>query len=591
MLAALKHSGLAECLRQLLALQMDKTAGPKKQTTHQHLLQTLLFLPVVGLHRPWDLRGYTGGALALLSQRNQAYGYEYVERYLATLAKPEVAERLRESLASWTDQLWLSGPDPLPAIFYVDGHHKPVYSDKLLPRGLVGKLGKILPCRGLVLLHDEAGHPLLITTGRGDTHLTVGLPRAIEQYERATGNVAVQTIVVDREAMSGEFLSYLVAQNRRVITLLRKDQYEDLASFSEVSAFEAWRWDKHATLTHQLAQAYYRLKVPSAPDGELKLRAALIKDLRPQKRGEAANLVPVVSTWEGDDYRTMAQLYQARWQRQENIIKDWLLPMGLDVNHGYAKSEVENSEVSKRRTRLKSQLAACQKYGPQASQRALAQGQARHHLHQQIYRECRETDRLEMRLAGQFFDQGVGWEQAEQQARQSPEISQRRERLEKMREKRERLWEESGKEGRKADQYEQREKQLQAELVELSARERQMYELNDQKDQIMSCLKLSLVNLVMWLREHYFPASYRNVTWERLVPFFRLGGWIRWEVSRIEVELRGFNDRELSRDLSWVCEKMNAAQLKLADGRTLVFTIKEAKEASASVSRSQAEAA
>ena len=41
---------------------------------------------------------------------------------------------------------------------YIDGHHKPMYADKLIPRGLIGCSGKILGCRALALLHDEQGH-------------------------------------------------------------------------------------------------------------------------------------------------------------------------------------------------------------------------------------------------------------------------------------------------------------------------------------------------------------------------------------------------------------------------------------------------
>jgi hypothetical protein len=34
----------------------------------------------------------------------------------------------------------------------------------------------------------------------------------------------------------------------------------------------------------------------------------------------------------------LAQTYTRRWPAQENIIKDFLLPLGLDTNHGYAKT-------------------------------------------------------------------------------------------------------------------------------------------------------------------------------------------------------------------------------------------------------------
>ncbi len=32
--------------------------------------------------------------------------------------------------------------NPVP-VFYVDGHRKPVYADALIPRGLIGRTGKV----------------------------------------------------------------------------------------------------------------------------------------------------------------------------------------------------------------------------------------------------------------------------------------------------------------------------------------------------------------------------------------------------------------------------------------------------------------
>jgi len=60
----------------------------------QMLARTLLFLGAVGLHRTWDLRGYTGAALALLSGRRRAYGYRHAERFLTEVAAGDGADRL-----------------------------------------------------------------------------------------------------------------------------------------------------------------------------------------------------------------------------------------------------------------------------------------------------------------------------------------------------------------------------------------------------------------------------------------------------------------------------------------------------------------
>lgn len=63
-------------------------------------------------------------------------------------------------------------------------------------------------------------------------------------------------------------------------------------------------------------------------------------------------LISLVSTAETRDAEQLAQLYIARWPHQENVIRDWLLPLGLDTNHGYAKMRVENSKAAKQHATL-----------------------------------------------------------------------------------------------------------------------------------------------------------------------------------------------------------------------------------------------
>jgi len=101
-----------------------------------------------------------------------------------------------------------------------------------------------------------------------------------------------------------------------------------------------------------------------------------------------------------------------------------------------------------------------------------------------------------------------------------------------------------------------------------------MYEVDNQKDQVMSVCKLALANLVMWVRDHYFPANYAHATWKRLAPFFQLAGRVVSHPSTVSVELHPFNDRQFNRDLLDLCHQINQAQPHLPDGRLLVVTVK-----------------
>ncbi len=46
---------------------------------------------------------------------------------------------------------------PVP-VFYIDGHRKVAYADHLIPRGLIGRLEKVLGCRALVVRKKNKAH-------------------------------------------------------------------------------------------------------------------------------------------------------------------------------------------------------------------------------------------------------------------------------------------------------------------------------------------------------------------------------------------------------------------------------------------------
>jgi hypothetical protein len=87
----------------------------------------------------------------------------------------------------------------------------------------------------------------------------------------------------------------------------------------------------------------------------------------------------------------------------------------------------------------------------------------------------------------------------------------------------------------------------------------------------MTACKVALANLGMWVRDHYFPASYAHVSWQRLQVIFQLPGRIFWGRDRVEVELKRFNDRALNRDLERLCAKVAQERPRLPDGRYLLF--------------------
>jgi hypothetical protein len=608
LLAAAQETELLPSLEAALAAC---DAGTQPRLAHltapsrRMLLLTLLFLGAVGLRRTWDLRGYSGDALGVLTGRKRAYGYAHVERFLSQLAHAGGAKTFTQAFEKWAARVFQSRTTEEPATdrspcFYVDGHRKPVYTQQLIPRGLIGRTGKILGCRALVLLHDELGHPLQVSTNRGDQHLTIGLLQILPHLEESTGTAVSRRVVVDREGMAAPFLRDLQALGYTVITLLRTDQYDGLESFSEVGPFVPLELDQRGQVIREVAPARFALPMPDQPGQFLPLWVALIRDHRRRvlvssadeedgydqhfarwregwqaqpspAASTTAKLIPIVTTAETVNAGELAPTYIRRWPVQENIIRDFLLPLGLDINHGFAKTPVENSEATKKRTALEKRLSNAKLWAIKAKERSQRAGQLYDRLWKQTKAYGDEQYRRLNAHQDALCEQGMEYSQRrahikEEKAQIDAELEQRWQRVW-------RAYDKSSKESQKYHRYAQQQCDLLRALEDLKASERTMYELDNRKDHVMTLCKLALTNLVMWTRDHYFPQTYAHATWGSLLPFFQLPGRVTVDQSTVSVTFRPFNDRQLNEDLTILCQRVSKAAPHLPDGRRLLFTV------------------
>ncbi len=476
--------------------------------------------------------------------------------------------------------------------------------------GKSGKLdGKVLGCRELVVLHDAQAHPLLATTHRGDQHLTIGLPQMLHCYEQATGQTQVKRVVVDRDQMAAEFLAQLHQEGRQVVTLLRSDQYEGEGSFEQVGAWHAFRYNRAGQLICEVASARFTLPRPNALDPPVQVEVALIRDWRKLLMVEQADeavavqdwqadlapqqqrfweagwqalpappvpttpkLIPVITTGQGMEAVELAHTYFKRWNCQENALRDWLIPLNLDINHGYAKEQVVNSELVKRQRvttgrqhRLehlaqacRARLAQLKEQDQRLEEQAQANAQRRNELVVQVmYLEAASQTEEREYFPVKARHVATDWE-----------VRQCKAKLEKHAVRRLRLLS-------KCEDYCLELRHVLRRQADLEAQARQMYELDHAKDQTMTLLKLGLANVGMWVRDQYFGESYQHCGWQRLLPFFQLGGWVTTTADEVQLELCAFNNRALVRDLEEVCRNVNTSGASLPDGRRLVVAVGE----------------
>jgi hypothetical protein len=246
----------------------------------------------------------------------------------------------------------------------------------------------------------------------------------------------------------------------------------------------------------EVAPAQFLLARPNRDDEPLRLAVALIRDLRrtvPCSPSEED--LPLVTTAEQIDAVALAQTYIHRWSAQENVIKDWLLPLGLDVNHGFAKAPVENPEVAKKREALEKRLANVQRYGEAA--RAKAHRGSR--LATKLWKQTKEHGEALYRVLNERLQaleaQGVreGTYRAERKKLKAEADAE----LEPLWQRVYRVQEKSHQESTKYERYCREQRGLLRALEDLVASERVMHELDNRKDQIMTICKVALANLVM----------------------------------------------------------------------------------------------
>ena len=559
--------------------------GMSSQTARERHVLTLLMMPALGLFKPHDLNTYTGTALGLLTERHRPYSADEMEHFTLSSVRVGWTEPLTGAVAGWATQLWTKDDlcdSDAPAYLYWDWHVKAVHSDYHVPRTKHGTSGRIVGARKQLMLHDEGGHLLFMRTYRGDTHLVDGMVDGTAYYEGLAESQRLTRQIFDREGLSvAHFKDLLDDEARQFITCLRSNQYEGVDSFELSSAFEPFRYDKHGKVVQEIAEASYVMKDRRQGEDDLLLRAILLRkagdEADDEAHDEARLHVVITPDWE-TAAADIAHWYRARYPRQENAIRDWWLPLGGDVNVGYDKCQVENSELAKRKAELEAQLETLERYIPaceerlQIAQRRLQKQtqrcQAEWEAAQQALQETIQQRDTQGHAAWDIYQ----WAQAEE-TRIQEQLEPQRARMEAAAQKVE-------KEQDKQLCYREAQQQKQQALAEVTQAmaDHPMYELDDRKDQLLGALRLCLTNVLQWLRDTVFPESYANASYKSATPFVQMGGFVIEHPGHIEVLLDGFWQSAKQQDLEEIVTRCNVQAFTAPDGRPLRFGICPAPE-------------
>jgi hypothetical protein len=542
-----------------------------RDARERHLL-TMLVMPTLDLYKPYALNTYSGTVLCHLTGRERPYSADEVEHALLSYVRMGWTEPLTADVARWATLLWADDAqtETSPKYLYWDWHH--------IPRTKHGTRQRIIGARKQLMLHDGAGHLLFMRTYRGDTHLIDGMVDGTVYYEGQVQATKLTRQIFDREGLSvAHFKTLLDGDHpRQFITCLRSNQYAGVDSFASVTAFDPFRYDKEGNVTQEIAEGIYEMKDRRKGEANLSLRAILLHKIRGKEEEDGDDRLQVIITPDQDTSATkIAEFYRGRFPQQENAIRDWWIPLGGDVNVGYDKQKVENSELANQKEKLETRLEKLERYVPAC--------EVRIQRAQQRYDKYAQQRQVEWNAAQQTLQEAVLRRQAEgetawdlhqwaksEEARIEQELhsqpySQRMdtaaERVEREQEKQQRY------------RQEQQQKQQDLDKTQQAMADHPMYELDDRKDQLLSAFRLCLVSAIQWLRDAVFPESYAHATYETMKAFIQMDGFVIEHPQFIKVYLDGFWQSAKKRDIEELASRCNAQQFTVPDGRLLQFGI------------------
>lgn len=541
----------------------EKTPLPLRVLTHALAVvvrknETLVFMPLFErMTRLPHLDTYTDDGLNWLTEASQVYRAETMASYLGELTRLKIASALGQALARCYWQAWYQNTDdPDRHVCYVDMHDKVIWSEQRGPVGFVSTMHEVHTCLKQVFVHGHAGHPLLCLTYPADVHLSEVVLAVAQALDQAIGQPVVQVIVTDREGLAQEVISAALGQNKAFVTLLKANQYAGEADFVRHGSFRQIKNSRTGQASHRVADADYTLA------DTLPVRAGMIYDL--DHPDDLIAMVTTVSRTTEPDIRHVVGWYLGRWNTQENSFRDQIAFVHLNTNFGLrAKREVPNRQVAQRIADLTTHLAAVEtKLNRKVAQ--LAEQDQR--IHTLTTRYDKKATQL-LRPRQQHGPQAL--------AREAKRKKQLYDYQERYHQRLTRYLKQKTRLEQEIEAHRQEQTRVAAELATLDP-QATFFEVDTEKDQIMTHLRSGLHNSALWARDQYFSSTYRHTTpltlWRT---FFNQDGFYREAADHIVITLKPFTDSRIQREAVKACRLFTQRHIKTLSGKIIEMHVAE----------------
>jgi len=549
---------------------LKRIRGTTPQTIKKKV-ETLLYLPMFGMQKPYHLLKYHKRGLGILSGSGERYSYYTADIFLCDTEKLKIAQKVGDELTRcYLEALCIEIELEDGSYFYIDGHSKHVWSGKNIPKAFFTTLKRAE--RGLhqYFIHSTKGNPLTLLTCPGDTRMPGILLDLIDGFENAAGKKIVKAVIFDREGLSLSIFEEFDKRKKYFITLLREDMYKGIESFRIIKEGVPLKTEEkngELKVLEWVSEAEYELKDREKKRGRT-VRVALVK----KAVNEKIKLIPIITNLtskEEPDICKVAKRYFGRWPNQENIFKDTIKAIKVDTNHGYKKREVPNRVVMRLKEELETNVRGISRRLEKAQREREKASNDLSKL-KEVYDNQKQIYQIEINEL--YAKIGLPIKDEERQ-KHLWRLKYLEKKLTKAGEKYGEMLTRLEVNLKNKEQYEKSlvtQKGNKERDIKNLDMEKVLYEIKTEKDHLMSNFKMLLVNLSSYAQRQYFPNEVHSFTMESMMKaFYQQDGYVKETKKKIDVTMYSYDDPFLQKAVEYACAKFNNSNIKTTDGKQI----------------------
>jgi len=479
-------------------------------------------------------------------------GFDYkasaLDKFLRDLKYLKVSDGLLEATAQFWINFWSSkrGQDTLFACYYIDGNTKALWSSKPCHKGKVTMLGRVMNCLEQVFIHDGQGHPLYFRTFNG--HADLG-KHALQMMDKVTdylndcttvAQCSVNRILIMDAAGNG-VKTLRELKGYYYITILDSNQVTErkIKSISEEKRYE------HGDAC--LIECSIELKDSNEKDYIFETRAVQVKWDNGRESVLITNLPRDLFSTDN-----VVKSYFDRWPLEELNFKDMKKGVNLHRVVGYGKKVVRNAKAIEKSKKLKKQIDGLTKRlkGPLIEMQNLEKQLQTKIEEERVYRE-----KSEINEGRRVFVNEADALQFKLIQKEINKLTRKIKKIEKQDEKPFRAL-----------------KKKQKELARIIDKKK-IYKVDVELDQLMTCFKLSFVNICSYLLEECFNGE-KMTLGNLLENIFDLCGKVQCHEDQRHVFIQqNSKQKQIMGKLENALTIINAMEIKDTMKRTYKFDI------------------